>query len=154
LEELRAPSNGPQPEDAPVREPLAMGLFLALTDAKEANELTRRDALFEELRGLQRAHPEDAAVREWLVKGLFSTLTDAKQENGLQRRDDLLVELRELRQRWPEDHFLRDLFCVVSTTSCHTWQATRDSKLRNKRNMCFENDRDRVNRSLYGAKNA
>jgi hypothetical protein len=104
LEELRALA-GAHPQDAAVREPLAMGLRNTVIDAKAEDDLARRDALLEELRALAGAHPEDAAVREHLAMGLRNAVIDAKAEDDLARRDALLEELRALdRGRWARRH--------------------------------------------------
>jgi hypothetical protein len=102
------------PQDAPVREWLAKGLFTALNYANKEGDLQRLNDLLVELRELHKAWPKDAPVREQLARGLFNAFFCAKQENDLQRRDDLLVELRELHQRCPEDPVLRDLVNFVS----------------------------------------
>jgi hypothetical protein len=60
------------PEDAAVREQLAKGLYYTRNDAKEEQDLARRDALLDELRALAKASPEDAAVRAQLAKSLQS----------------------------------------------------------------------------------
>jgi hypothetical protein len=56
---------------------VAMGLFNTLNAAKEEGNLERRDALLEELRGLQREEP---AVAEQLAKGLGAALISACEE--------------------------------------------------------------------------
>ncbi|MGI5940449.1 MAG: hypothetical protein ACOX8V_07195, partial [Thermoleophilia bacterium] len=86
---------------------LAMGLFNARNDAKEEDDLTRRDELFHELRTLANAHPYDAMVRVGLTGGLFNTLNDAKKEGNLTRRDELLDELRILANAHPDDAIVR-----------------------------------------------
>jgi hypothetical protein len=52
-----------------VRQPLAMGLFNTLVNAKREDELIRCDALLDELRALESAHLDDAAVRELSLDG-------------------------------------------------------------------------------------
>jgi hypothetical protein len=91
-----------------VRQQMACGLFHALIDAREENDLQRRDAFLVEMRQLQQAWPQDPTVREPLANGLFSALIRAKEENNLQRRDALLVELRQLQQDWPQDAPVRE----------------------------------------------
>ena len=86
-----------------------MGLVNTRDDAKAEDDLTRRDGLLDELRGLARAFPDDAAVREELAGGLFNTLTDAKAEDDLARRDALLDELRALARAFPEDAAVREI---------------------------------------------
>ena len=75
---------------------VAMGLLNSLNGAKEENDLTRRDALLEELNNLAAAQADHGGVQELLARGLFNTLNDAKEENDLTRRDALLDELRQL----------------------------------------------------------
>jgi hypothetical protein len=58
------------PKDAGVGGPLAKILFLTLIEAKEENDLQRRDALLVEMRQLQQAWPQEAAVRQLLAQGL------------------------------------------------------------------------------------
>lgn len=88
---------------------LAMGLLNTLNDAKDEEDLARRDVLLAELRALSEAHPEDAAVREQLAMGLFNTLIDAKDEEDRSPRDALLAELRTLSKAHPEDAAVREL---------------------------------------------
>jgi hypothetical protein len=68
LDELRSLART-CPNDAAVREQLAMALFNTLY-AAEAGDSVRRDALLGELRALARTWPDDDAVGEWLAKGL------------------------------------------------------------------------------------
>jgi hypothetical protein len=113
----RLPSSAPLIEGAKrareSREPglgsiLAAALFNTLQDAKEEDDLPRRDALLAELRALARAYPDDAAVRELLAKGLYNTLHNAKAENDLARRNALLEELRALARDYPQDAAARE----------------------------------------------
>jgi hypothetical protein len=55
---------------------LATGLFNTLIDAKAEDDLSRRDALLDELRALASTYPDDPPVREQLVNGLFNTLNE------------------------------------------------------------------------------
>ncbi|MGZ9111621.1 MAG: hypothetical protein ACXW3X_11180 [Rhodoplanes sp.] len=107
LDELRALARA-HPDNAAVRENLAIGLFNAFHHAKAKNDLVRRDALHDELRELAEAHGEDAALREWLAKGLFNTLISATEEGDLGRRDALLQELRVLEAAHSEDATVRE----------------------------------------------
>jgi hypothetical protein len=43
-----------------------MGLFKTIFNAREEQDLKRRDALLEELRTLARAHPDDTRMSELL----------------------------------------------------------------------------------------
>jgi hypothetical protein len=83
-------------------------LFNELIYAKEEHDLSRRDALLDELRDLVSRYPEDVAVRERLGDGLFNTLMHAREEHDLSRRDALLDELRDLVSRYPEDVAVRE----------------------------------------------
>jgi hypothetical protein len=87
---------------------IAMGLFNTLLDAKQEDDLGRRDALLDALRALADRYPDDTAVREWLAKGLFNTLNHAKREDNLGRRDALLDALRALADRYPDDTAVRE----------------------------------------------
>jgi hypothetical protein len=95
-------------DDGPVRELLAKGLLSTLVGAKAEDDLTRRDALLDELRALAHTYPDDAPVRELLAKGLLSTLVGAKAEDDLTRRDVLLDELRTLAHTYPHDAPVRE----------------------------------------------
>ena len=64
LDELRRNWPDSFPDDAAVRQPLAMGLFNTQIYAKAEDDLGRRDVLVDELRALARAFPDDAAVRD------------------------------------------------------------------------------------------
>jgi hypothetical protein len=81
-----------------VRDRLARGLFNTLWEAKEENNLRRRDDLLEELRELHKAWPDDAAVRDHLAGGLMRAFNHAKEKNELERQEVLIEELRNLRQ--------------------------------------------------------
>ena len=85
----------------------ALALFNMLNFFSLKGDLTRRDALLDELRTLAKQWPDDAAVREALAKGLYNTLNDSKAENDLTRRDALLDELRALAKQWPDDAAVR-----------------------------------------------
>jgi hypothetical protein len=87
---------------------LASGLLNTLNNAKDEDDLARRDTLLDELRALARSYPDDAAVRERLAGGLFNTLNHAKAEDDLARRDTLLDELRALARSYPDDAAVRD----------------------------------------------
>jgi hypothetical protein len=89
-----------------VRSQLANGLFITRNDAKAEDDLARRDALLEELRGLAGAHPEDAAVREQLAKGLARTMLDAVDEGQPERRAKLGEALRALANANPDDGWI------------------------------------------------
>ncbi len=80
LEELRQLARN-YPDDAAVRERLAMGLFNTVVDAMEEEALERRDTLLEELRQLARNYPDDAAVREQLATS--HTLVNTMEEEAL-----------------------------------------------------------------------
>jgi hypothetical protein len=96
---------------------LAGGLFNTLVDATAKDDLTRRDALLDELRTLTHAYPDDAAVREPLSRGLFNTLVDATAKDDLTRRDALLDELRALAHAYADDAGVRDQLahCLFNT---------------------------------------
>ncbi len=113
---------------------MAMGLFNTLIDAKEEEELARRDTLLDELRALAEAWPEDAAVREKLAMGLVNTLSVSKDEQDLARRDTLLDELRALAKAWPEDAAVREqlamgLFNTLNQAKEEKELARRDTLL-------------------------
>ena len=86
---------------------LAMGLYNTLDYAKTQHDLTRRDALLEELRGLAGRYHEGPVVRDRLAWGLYNALYDAQAEQNLARWDALLEELRVLAGRHPEDTVAR-----------------------------------------------
>ena len=87
---------------------VAMALANSLIDAKQEDQLERRDQLLEEIRALAQGHPQDQAVREQLATALFNTVIDAKQEDQLERRDQLLEEIRALAQGHPQDQAVRE----------------------------------------------
>ena len=80
-----------------------------LNHATAEDDLTRRDALLDELRALATAHPEEAAVRQQLAGGLLNALNDAKAEDDLARRDALLEELNSLAEAYPDDGWVEQL---------------------------------------------
>ena len=92
---------------APERRYLAIGLFNTLVNAKEDDDLKRRDALLDELRQLAGQFPNDAEVCKQLAGGLVNTLVYAKDEDDLTRRDTLLGELRQLAGPFPNDAEVR-----------------------------------------------
>jgi hypothetical protein len=130
LDELRAlPADFP--DDAAVREPLAIGLF---NTAEAEHDLTRRDALLDELRALAHAYADNAAVRQWLAMGLCSGQADAKREDDLTRRDALFDELRALARAFPDDAVVGDelaksLFDTLYDAGAHGDLARRDALL-------------------------
>jgi len=81
---------------------LATGLFNLLHHAMVEGDLTRRDALVDELRVLARTFPDDAAVHDRLARSLVSVLYNARAQDDLNRRDALLDELRALARTHPE----------------------------------------------------
>jgi transcriptional regulator with XRE-family HTH domain len=95
-------------EDTAVRDCLAKGLVNTLNAVKKEGDLSRRDALLEELRALARGYPEDAGARKHLASGLFNTLNAAETEEDLARRDALLEELRALARSYPDDAAVRE----------------------------------------------
>ena len=96
------------PDTVGFRVALGSILFGTLNHAKDEGNLSRRDALLQELQHLARDWPEDAAVREWLAKSLVNTIAYAKEEGDIARRDALLQEVRDLARVWPEDAAVRE----------------------------------------------
>jgi hypothetical protein len=84
------------PDDAGVRERLAVVLVNTLNRASQDGDWARRDALLEELRELCVRHPEDAAVREQLAVALVNSVNQACRQKDRARRDALLKRLRRL----------------------------------------------------------
>ena len=92
-----------------VGNPLAEGLFHAVSHAREEGDLERQDALLEELRALQASHPEDPAVREYLALGLLITFIDAKRKGDAERARTLSAEVSDLVSRYPHDPTSEDI---------------------------------------------
>jgi hypothetical protein len=70
LEELRVLA-GPQPEDAAVRESLAMGLANSMLHAAHEGRPERQANLREQLLNLAHAHPEDGWIAQVRSAGLL-----------------------------------------------------------------------------------
>ena len=126
---------------------LAMGLLNTLHYAKEEKDLTRRDALLDELRALYGDHRDDAAVREQMAKGLFNTLNHAKEEKDLGRRDALLDELRALYGDHRDDAAVREpmakgLFNTLNDAKEEKDLARRDALLEELRALHSEYPKD------------
>jgi len=96
------------PDDAPVREELARGLFNAHFDAGEAGDQEQSEALLAELRMLYQEHPDDAPVRARLARGLFNAHFDARKAGNREQSEALLAELRMLYHERPDDATVRD----------------------------------------------
>lgn len=90
-------------EKSPLREQfdsgiplLAMGLLNTLNAAKSEDDLSRRDALLEELRGQASAHPGDGAVREQLARALAVYATDSYYNERIAETRTAVTELENL----------------------------------------------------------
>ena len=105
LDELRGLVRS-HPSNTAVSELLAIGLFNKL---EGEYDLTRRDALFGELRVVANAHLDDAVVRQPLAWALIVTSVNAEVEGDFPRRDAALDELRALAKAYPEDPALREI---------------------------------------------
>ena len=95
----------------PHRTCVALGLFNVLDDAKEENDLVRRDALLAELGALATAHPDAVEVRELLAMGLLNALIHATDAGDLVRRD--------LERRGPAVAALQELLIVQTRVAIH-----------------------------------
>jgi hypothetical protein len=91
------------PEDACVRENIALGLYNTMIDYTGEKRLVERDVLLQELRDLAARYPEDAVVRERLAWGLYNTLIYYTEENRLPERDSVLKALSALLNAHPDD---------------------------------------------------
>jgi hypothetical protein len=142
---------------------LSAGLFNTLIYAKAEDDLARRDALLDQLRGLARDYPDDAAVREQLARGLLNTLVDAKAEDDLARRDALLDEQRALAHDYPNDATVRErlaegLFNTLNDAKAEDDLARRNALLDELRALAhdYPNDatvRERLAQGLFNTLN-
>jgi hypothetical protein len=159
LVELRALAYA-YPDDAAVRQRLAMGLFNTLFDE---NNPARRDALLDELHALARAHPDEAtvhqplaaAVRHELSTSLMNTLQDAEEDNPT-LRDALFAELRGLAHAYPDEAVVREelargLFHLLVYALTGDDLARRDALLEELRMLARAFPDDAVVRQIIAA---
>ena len=105
------------PDDAAVRERLAVALVNAAGQASLERDRICRDALLNELRRLCARHPREATVRERLAAALVNAARHASEERDWAGRDVLLNGLRRLCAEHPGDPVVRERLAMALVDS-------------------------------------
>ncbi len=138
---------GRHPDDAAVRERLAVALVNAASQASLEGDPAFHHVVLKELRSLCAGHPLDATVRERLATALVNAADHAGSEGDWAGADVLLNELRRLGAEHPGDPAVRErlataLVGAADQASPQARRTARNDPLEELRRLCGEHPGD------------
>jgi hypothetical protein len=135
------------PDDAAIRERLAVALVNSARQASQEGDRVRRDDLLKELSRLCARHVRDATVRERLATALVSAASHASRQRDWLGRDVSLNGLRRLYAEHPGDPTVRQRLAMALVDAADQAfqqgpRANRTDLLEELRKLCAEHPGD------------